>query len=185
MGLNAFIVSVISSAIFFGSQRLYKLFFTSEADKALFNSGTRTSRRYFCRALDKKLLHYDLPVRWLVYYINVLMPSITIGMLSGMIPDSAGAAIVPNAAFIVRMVFIVFCIINTVIIRGVDSLSFWVNIAFMVAWLVNIIISLLGPLLLLADIFVLPAAVCNIVYFVKRRKLFFLSAKQLAAQNEL
>lgn len=183
MGWTVLIVLVVVAAVIFGSQILYIKIFTGEADDAIFNGSAHSRRKTFCKALDKKLPHYHLPVRWLAFYINILLPAITLAAIYGLISEPLTKVVVLDAALIVHIMFVMLCLLNTILIRALDAISFWINILFMVVCLADIAISIFAPLLLLASFAVIPIAACNMVYFAKRRKLFFFSEKQLAAQN--
>lgn len=183
MGWTVLIVLVVAAAVIFGVQILYILIFTGEADDAIFNGSARYRRKTFCKALDKKLPHYHLPVRWLVFYINILLPAITLAAIYGLISEPLTEVVALDAALIVHIMFVMLCLLNTILIRAIDAISFWINILFMAVWLADIAISIFPPMLLLASFVIIPIAACNVGYFVKRRKLFFFSEKQLAAQS--
>ena len=170
---------------------IYQHFYYESGD------GAAQNMRSYNKTLDKKLSYmpYQEP-RWFILYMNVILPTVAFLSLYGIINFffSEPSSIVTGVIDILLRVVLVM---NAFFFRFVDKTAYNFNICANIALLVMVVfpsvLQLLFPpmegmgglnVMSLGFMLVIwgPVVVCNLLYFKKRKEIFFCSAKELRAE---
>jgi hypothetical protein len=136
-----------------------------------------------CKALARKLRYYEDDIRYLLTYMNIILPLMTGYMLYNII-----YAVIADdlAKFIVSAAALVLQVLAAVLIRGIDAVGYAINLIAIISigaayvyislpvsvfWVINLIIAVwyVGY---------------HIRYFHTRRELFYKTAKELQKEYE-
>ncbi len=164
-----FFVAVAVIIVF--SQIIYIKIFLGEVDNAI-NSARYNPRWSFNKILNKKMENYDKGGRWLLIYTNVLLPTLSVVSIYGIISNLVEGQYIVNFSFVLHIISVMMTIINTIIIRNVDDMAFFANALFCIIWIADVIVSS-GTLFAIMLAICVPALALNLVYFFRRRDLFF------------
>lgn len=136
-----------------------------------------------CKALDKKMIYYDEDIRYLIIYINAIIPLMV--LYNGLLVIQA---LFDNNVieFFLLMGILAAQIINLVLIRGIDRIGFYINIVSIItAGAIVPIINFPGSFIpvidyILCGVYIIP----HVVYFARRSDLFFKTVKELRQEYE-
>lgn len=134
-----------------------------------------------CKVLDRKMQYYDEDIRYLITYINVVLPLMIIYTILLIVKE-----ILENNAleFFALAGILTVQLLNFLIIRGIDKLGFIFNLISIIATgtimpIINFPVSFFWVVaLLIGCSYIIP----HIVYFSKRYDLFWQSTKELKTE---
>nr|DAM72193.1 MAG TPA: hypothetical protein [Caudoviricetes sp.] len=154
------------------------------------HAGAYSKALSFNKTLDKKMQYYpDKHVTYLKLYMNIFLPVFTIWLAWQAVSNyKAVSESLGLPIFLYSLIIAATMLVNTIFFRFIDKLSFWMNIVALTLWILpqiaySILAISLGLFLFMSVIPILWCIffIANIVYFAKRKELFFCSAKRLKA----
>ena len=173
-------VNIIRSKVFFG-----------DIDDSIneYNSACHyNSRTSLNKLLNAKMQYYGklnpIPMRWVVFYSNYVLPLLAIVSTYNVVKDIVSGVFVLEVHSLLYLFFSTSSLFNVLIIRGIDEFAFYFN--FLPATLLILYISVPFNDLSIFNLLVfVPIIGANVFYFVRRRKLFFSSLRQLKLEFEI
>lgn len=132
--------------------------------------------------LNAKMVYYSnlhsLPMRWLVFYSNYIVPMLAAVTLLRVIDDVIRGAFLPDAHSILFLMFVLSNLFNVVTIRGIDNLAFYFNLVPSALVLALVLVPY-QAFSIMSVVILLPILAGNVYYFARRKDLFTLSLRQL------
>lgn len=136
-----------------------------------------------CKALARKLQYFDEDIRYLVTYMNIILPLmagfILYHIVNSILTDNLLNFIVLAAVFALQ-------VLTVVLIRGIDAVGYVINMAAVISTgaafaFINLQVYIFGAIDLLIAIWYV---VYHIRYFYIRRDLFFKTVRELRDCHE-
>lgn len=167
-------VNIIKTKIYFG-----------DADDAINRYGADARfnpRSSLNKFLNAKMAYYSiihpLPMRWLVFYSNYVVPMLAAVTLLSVIDNMIRSAFLPDAHSILFLMFVISNLFNVITIRGIDNIAFYFNLVPSALVLALVMVPY-QAFSIVSVVFLLPILVGNVYYFARRKDLFTLSLRQL------
>lgn len=185
--IHMLIFFAIAAAVIFGAQIIFTKFFVGDFDNSFDNSNFNP-RSSLNKTLNRKMVYYQrinpLPMRWLVFFSNVLLPSLTVITLWSAIAQSLEPGFILDASFFIYLLVAGSCLVSSMLIRCIDTSAFYISFLPGIAFLTYIIFpvsSFNGVSIMVLCVFV-PAFSLNALYFIRRRELFTLTLRQMKSR---
>lgn len=138
----------------------------------------------FNKTLNKKMkYYYNWRMAWLKVYMNVVLPFLAIMSLVGLM-DYKALHVVSYLPLVIQFFYMAFCVSNALLFRFIDKTSFVLNLLANIMFLVFIIANS-GITWILTAPLAAGIVLANLIYFIKRRELFFSTAKELRERYTL
>ena len=190
MFVTALLVFLIPSAVIVFVNIIRNKIFYGDVDDSIngYNSACqfnpRTSLNKF---LNSKMQYYGrlnpIPMRWLVFYSNYILPLLAVVSTYNVVRDIISGLFIIDIHSFLYLFFSISSLFNVLVIRGIDDFAFYFN--FLPAILLILAISVPFNELSIFNLIVLvPIIGVNVFYFIRRRKLFLSSLRQLKMEFE-
>lgn len=159
---------------------LVMLFVMVEALDYRIGMGEYNSRFSFNKTLNAKMKYFpDTKVSWLKFYMNMVLPFAFLYSFGGML-NAYQAYDMTSFEFITSMAFFATSTMNVILFRGIDSTSYKVNVVSTLVFMFVIFTrTAVSAFTFLGGIIWVIMSAANLIYFHKKRELFFSSEKQL------
>lgn|GEM_PF-4641492 len=137
----------------------------------------------FCKRLDKKIKLYDQDVRYLITYMNIVLPLMSVYTVLMLIDAIKGNRVI---IFFILASILAIQVLNFFTVRGIDKLGFYLNLfTVIITGAIVPIINYPGSFIpfvdyIIAALYIIP----HIIYFAKRYDLFAKTTKQLREEYE-
>lgn len=181
------ITIAIAAVVIYGMHTIYVKFMVGDMDNAFEGNPSFNPRMSLNKTLNQKMIYYQrislISMRWLIFYMNFILPILTIVSIRGLIYPTMAEDFIPDISFYTYLAFTVFNLMNMVLFRMIDSLSFYLNFMPGIALLIHVFASAEWLIVLTLVVYV-PAIGFNAWYFIRRRELFTLDLRQMKQKAE-
>lgn len=190
MFLTALLVFLIPSVVIIVVNIIRNKVFFGDIDDSIneYNSSCQYNpRTSLNKLLNAKMKYYGrlnpIPMRWLVFYSNYILPLLAIISMYNVVNDIVNGLFISNVHSFLYLSITIANLFNILAIRGIDKFAFYFNLLPTILILIFVSIPF-NEFSIFYLIVLVPIFGVNIIYFIRRKKLFFSSLRQLKLEFE-